>query len=386
MNAIGKPRLSKLLPVFFCFAIMGFIDIAGVSTGSVKEDFALNDKTANLIPSMAMIWFALLSIPTSVLMRRIGRKNTVLISLAVTTAALFIPAFGYSFPIILLSFALLGIGNTILQVSVNPLLKNIVSEERMTSSITFGQFVKAIVSLAGPLLIAFFTRQFGNWRLVFYAYAAASLIAFIWLLLTSIAREEEESTINNRQSIFSLLKDRYLFVCFCIIVLIVGFEICLMTAIPKYLKECCGMPLDKGGLGCSLYYAARTIASFVGAMILTRISPTKYLIVSLIIALLSSGFLIAMDNSLSIMIGVAVTGLAAANVFAVVLSLAMQHKPEYANEISGLMVMGIAGGALLPPLMGILADMSNQRISLFVPLAALALILFAVIKQLYKKT
>lgn len=376
----------KLLPVLLCFGVMGFIDLVGIATSYVKVQYDLSDKVANLLPSMALMWFVLISLPTSMLMGRIGRKSTVLLSLAVMTGAMLLCLSDSSFGVVLTSFALLGIGNTIMQVSINPMLKNILAPERMTSAITFGQFVKAIVSFLGPILIGVAATQFGDWRYVFILYAGVSMLSLGWLFMTPIQREVyEPGSSQSVGKIFSLLGDRYLLVCFSVILFIVGFEISLMTAVPKYLAESCTMSLKQSGLGCSLFYAAKTTAAFAGAFVLSRVSPQKYLIVSLVVSVLAFAWFIAFANLWSILVSLVVVGLATANVFAVALSLGMQHKPEQANEISALMITGIAGGAVLPPIVGVVADVFDQRISLIVPMVVLVYILFASVKWLKNK-
>lgn len=374
---LNKSSLFLLLPVFFCFAVMGFIDIAGVATSYVKQDFGLSDRMANLLPGMTMIWFVLISLPTAALMHRIGRKNTVLLSLGVMLAALLTPLAGYSFPVILTAFALLGIGNTILQVSLNPLLKNIVSEGRMTSSLTFGQFVKAIVSLSGPILIGLAASRLGDWTLVLTAYAGAMLLAAVWLGAAPIPREAPESAGGSWRSVFALLRDRYLLICFGCIVLIVGFEICLMTVTPKLLSASFGLPLEESGLGCSMYYAAKTAGAFAGALLLTRIAPARFLRASL--AVLAAAFLAFCfaGSAGAVFALLAVIGLAGANVFSIVFALALEHRPDAANDISALLITGIAGGAVLPPVMGIAADAAGLQASLAIPAAAVVLILAA---------
>lgn len=384
--AVNQTSIIRLLPVFFCFAVMGFIDIAGVATSYVKQDFGLSDRIANLLPGMTMIWFILISLPTAALMHRLGRKTTVLLSLAVMLVALLLPLLGYSYPVVLAAFALLGIGNTILQVALNPLLKNIVSEERMTSSLTFGQFVKAVVSLLGPLLIGLAASRFGNWILIFAGYAAAMLLALLWLWVTPIPREESEPAEKRWKTVFALLRDPFLLACFGCIVLIVGFEICLMTVTPKLFLADFGMPLEEGGLGCSVYYAAKTAGAFIGAVLLTRVSPVRFLILSLgMLALGCLAFCFA-TSTWALFSLLAFVGLAGANVFSVVFSVAMQHNPQAANDVSALMIMGIAGGAILPPVMGVAADAMGLHASLCVPMIAVTAIVVVAVCCLRAKS
>ena len=366
-------KLSHLLPVLFGFFIMGFADIVSLSTSYVKADFALNDKLANLLPLMVFLWFAVFSLPTGILMGRIGRRKTVLLSALVTTIAMIIPLVEYSFPFVLLAFALLGIGNTILQVSLNPLVTNVVPGNRITSMLTFGQFIKAISSFLGPVIIGLAAGTFGNWKLIFPVYAGATMLSFIWLLSVHINEQKEEQG-KSWKTIFALLKNKTILVFFTIIVLVVGFEICLMTATPKYLLERCNMPLEKGGLGCSLYFAARTVGTFIGSILLVRVSSRKFLLTTVLAAIAAFIFLMLTGYAWAIMTGVAIVGLMCANVFAIAFSGALQIDKSKTNEISALMIMGIAGGALLPPIMGVVSDASNQLTSLFIPLAALVCI------------
>lgn len=376
-NNIKTTRLSQLLPILFCFFIMGFVDVVGIATSYVKQDFGLNDKLANLLPMMVFLWFAVFSLPTGILMGKIGRKNMVLISAAVTIIAMFIPLIDYTFTCILIAFALLGIGNTILQVSLNPLLTDVVPKDRMTSTLSLGQFVKAISSFLGPILAGTAAGYFGNWKLIFPVYAFATILSFIWLRCTHIEESRETVSESAGYKVIALLKNRKLLVLFSIIVLIVGFEIGLMTAVPKYFLERFTLSLDQGAFGCSLYYAARTIGTFIGSIILAKVSSGKFMRITLTGAILFFVLFMTVGNVWILMGSLFMVGLCCANVFAVVFSTAMQTDPSKTNEISALMIMGVAGGALIPPVMGAVADATNQLTSLFVLLATLLYILIS---------
>ncbi|HEY4787263.1 MAG TPA: MFS transporter, partial [Bacteroidales bacterium] len=187
-----KFSLTKVLPVLFGFFIMGFVDVVGIATNYVKKDFALSDTLSNLLPMMVFLWFLVFSVPTGLLMNKIGRRKTVILSGIVTSFAMIIPLVSYQFPVILIAFALLGIGNTILQVSLNPLLTNVVSKEKLTSSLTLGQFIKAIASFLGPIIAAAASGYLGNWKYIFPIFAVVTVISTIWLLSISIEEDPAE--------------------------------------------------------------------------------------------------------------------------------------------------------------------------------------------------
>lgn len=371
-------RISRLLPVLFSFFVMGFVDVVGISTSYVKADFGLNDTLSNLLPMSVFLWFAVCSLPTGALMNRIGRRRTVMLSAAVTFAAMLLPLASYTFPVTLAAFALLGIGNTMLQVSLNPLLTDVTDRRHLTSMLTLGQFIKAVSSTLGPVLVGAAAGIWGHWRLIFPVYAAATLLSWLWLLCVDIpSAPKAEGSV---KGLSALLGNGYLLMLLAVIVLSVGFEIGLMTAVPKYLNERCAMPLDKAGLGCSLYYVARTVGTFAGAIVLSRVSSRRFLTATMLLALAAMAVFIASPDSHVLLAALFALGLLCANVFAIALSAALAFAPAQANAVSALMVMGVAGGALLPPVMGVVADLGGQAASLYVPAAALACILFASLK------
>lgn len=361
-----------ILPILFGFFVMGFVDVVGISTNYVKQDFGLSDTLANLIPMMVFLWFAIFSIPTGMLMGRIGRRNTVAVSLGITIVAMLLPLFLYDFAGVLLAFALLGIGNTILQVSLNPMVASVVVPGKVTSVLTLGQFLKAVSSFLGPLIAGAAASFWGNWKWIFAVYAVTTLLSLAWLL-TGVHEEKKKSAqASTFATVCSLFKDRYIVMLFIGILLIVGIDVGLNTTIPKLLMEKTGMSVSEAGLGSSLYFSARTIGSFVGAFLLAKIASDRFMQYSMMLALVGFILLLLVNSLLWISVLVVIVGLACSNVFPIIFSYALQHLPERDNEISALMIMGVSGGALVTPLMGILSDAFGQ-------VAGLSLLLFCLL-------
>lgn len=370
-----------VLPVLFGFFIMGFADVVGISTNYVKQDFGLSDSMANLLPMMVFLWFAVFSVPTGMMMNILGRRKTVLISFAITLVALLVPLIAYRFSVVLFAFALLGIGNTILQVSLNPLLTNIVSGEKLTSRLTLGQFVKAIASFLGPIIAGVASASLGNWKMIFPIFASVTLISGLWLALTPIAEEKVVVQSTSLWKNFSLLKDPVILMLFTAIVLLVGIDVGLNTTLPKFLMERASMPLEKAGLATSLYFAARTIGTFVGAILLMKISGRKFYIASMVLGVVAMILMIILSNLYAILVMIFCLGLAMANVFPIVFSAALRKEPSRANEVSGLLIMGVAGGAIVPPIMGFVSDSTGQTGAMIVLLISLSYLLFNAIKM-----
>ncbi|MDR0542471.1 MAG: MFS transporter [Dysgonamonadaceae bacterium] len=353
-------QLNRLFPVLFGFFIMGFCDVVGISSNYVKQDFQLSDTLANFLPFMVFIWFFICSVPTGMIMNRIGRKKTVQLSNVVTIVAMTIPFIFYSYHACLFAFALLGIANTILQVSLNPLLSGMVKREQTTSMLTAGQFIKAISSFSGPFIAAFAVACFGKWQTMFPLFAAITLLSSVWLQLTPVT-EKDEQNITSFSDILKILKDKTILFLFLGIVFIVGLDVGLNTATPRLLMERCGISVEEANYGVSIYFACRTVGAFIGALILSRFSAAGFFKIGMVAAMAGLILLFFVTGKIPIMILVGLIGFACANVFSIIFSVAIQKMPEKTNEISGLMITGVSGGALIPLAMGICADLTGGQ-------------------------
>lgn len=349
-----------IFPILFGFFVMGFVDVVGIATNYVKNDFGLSDTMANLIPMMVFLWFAIFSIPTGMLMRKIGRRNTVALAMLITTGAMILPLIGYNFTLVLIAFALLGIGNTILQVSLNPMVAAVVSPDKTTSVLTLGQFLKAVSSFLGPLIAVVAASYLGNWKGIFAIYALITLVSLFWLISTVREEVTDGGETTSFGAIASLLKDKYILALFGGILFVVGIDVGLNTTIPKLLMDKCQIALEEAGLGTSLYFSAKTIGTFLGAFLLARLSAQKFFFHSMWIAIVAFIVLLASNNLAVMLTTIVIVGLTCANVFSILFSYALQHRAELDNEISALMIMGVSGGALITPLMGLLADQFGQ--------------------------
>lgn len=357
----NKNTLTQLIPVMLAFFTMGFVDLVGIATNYIKSDFALNDTMANLMPSMVFLWFLIFSVPTGMLMNRIGRRKTVLLSIVVTIMALLVPLLHYSFAMMLIAFSLLGIGNTLMQVSLNPLVSNIVSGDRLASTLTFGQFVKAIASFLAPIIAAWAVIRFDDWKMLFPIFAVIALIAVIALNFTKV----KEMPVKHQSTFgecLALLKDTSILMLFLGIMMHVGIDVGVNTTAPKLLIERTGMALAQAGYATSIYFLFRTVGSLSGAFILAKYSSKTFFLVSITMIGLAILGLFLVQGAIAIYFCIALIGFGNSNIFSIMFSQALLHLPSRNNEISGLMIMGLAGGAIFPLLMGIVSDALKSQI------------------------
>ena len=359
-----KSFLLQIIPVMLCFFVMGFVDLVGTASNYVQKDLGLTDSQANLFPSLVFFWFLIFSVPTGMLMNKIGRKKTVLISLIVTAVSLFIPAFGDSYAGMLISFSLLGIGNAIMQTSLNPLVTNLISGDKLASTLTFGQFVKAIASFLAPIIAAWGATTafptFGlGWRALFVIYAVVSFLSISLLAATPIDEDKPDKATGFAECL-RLLGRPFIFLCFLGIMCHVGIDVGTNTTAPKIIMERLGLPLEEAGFATGVYFIFRTIGCFLGAFLLRAMSPKLFFAISVTMMLAGMIILLFCDTLIPLYAGIGLIGFGNSNIFSVVFSQALLYTPNERNEVSGLMIMGLFGGTVFPLAMGYAADAVGQ--------------------------
>ena len=359
-NAAKKSSVAQIIPVMFCFFAMGFVDLVGVASNYLQKDLNLTDSVANLFPSLVFFWFLIFSVPTGLLMNRIGRKRTVLLSLGVTLLSLVMPIFGNSFTLMLIAFSLLGIGNAIMQTSLNPLVSNLIAPSKLASTLTFGQFVKAIASFIAPIIMGWgataLMPTFGlDWRVLFPIFAVVCLLSVAVLGITPI-KEERPDKASSIVSCFKLLGRPFILLCFLGIMCHVGIDVGTNTTAPKILIERLGQSIEAAGFATSVYFIFRTIGCFTGSFILRLLSARSFLAISVVMMLAGMVILFVGDSLALLYTGIGLIGYGNSNVFSIVFAQALNSTETEKNEVSGLMIMGLFGGTVFPLAMGLASD------------------------------
>ncbi len=364
-----KMNISRIAPVLMSFFVMSIIDLVGISVDRVQEDMQLSNTLAQLIPSVTFLWFFLLSVPIGIIQSRIGKRLMLNIGMGVTALGLMIPFAFYSFAMILVGFTFLGIGNTIIQVSANPLLVDVVPGNRTSSFLSFSQFVKAIGSMVGPPLAAVLASRFGDWKLMYLVFGLVSVISIIWLSSVKIVESKQEEIKATLKSSFKLLGNSYILIMVLSIFLVVGIDVGFNSNSGQFLMKQFGIAPDAATMGRSVYFFGRLLGTFAGAILLTSVSSRKLFIWTSVLGIIAFGALLLIKSQLIAWGLVFITGVAIANIFPLVFSLCVEKFPTRSNEISGLIMMAISGGAIIPLIVGGLSDISNVAIGMTVLLA-----------------
>lgn len=398
---MAKTSKFAFVSVMFCFFAMGFVDLVGIASNYVKADLGLNDSIANTMPSLVFFWFLIFSVPTGVLMNKIGRKNTVLLSFVVTIISLLLPIFAENLPLMLVSFSLLGIGNALMQTSLNPLVSSLV-KNNLASTLTFGQFIKAIASFMAPYIAMWGATQtipsLGlGWRVLFPIYMVIGIVASLLLAVTAIPKDAMDDAAQNdeQKSIgrdyvdtFKLLGNRYILFCFFGIMCHVGIDVGTNVTAPKLLQEYAAMTLNDAAFATSLYFIFRTVGCLTGSLFLRMLKTRTFFIISVTMIALSMGCMFigaAVGNHISakwiLYCGIALVGYGNSNVFSMCFSQAMLYLPEKKNAISGLMIMGLFGGTVFPSLMGFASDAISSQVGAVIVMSMGVVYLFTFINK-----
>ena len=383
---MNKTSKMAIIPVMLSFFAMGFVDLVGIASNYVKEDLSLTDSVANIFHSLVFFWFLIFSVPTSMLMNKIGRKRTVLLSLLVTVLSLLLPLFGETFPVMLVSFSLLGIGTALMQTSLNPLVSAVIRGGNLASILTFGQFVKAIASFMAPYIAMWGALatipSFGlGWRVLFPIYMVIGVLATLLLWASPIEEEKMEGKTSSVLACVKLLSRPIVLLSFLGIMCHVGIDVGTNTTAPKILMERLGVTLNEAAFATSLYFIFRTIGCLTGSFFLRVMSNRLFFVLSVVMMALAMAGLAVGSSQTVLYVAIALVGYGNSNIFSIVLSQALRSDHSCQNEISGLMIMGLFGGTVFPLLMGFASDALGQ-IGAVIVMAVGVIYLFSYIRNI----
>jgi fucose permease len=379
-----KINLTFVFPVLMTFFVMSFCDLVGIGVDRIKLEFGLSNTMVQLIPSAVFIWFFFLSVPMGVLQDRIGKRNVLNLGMIVTAIGLLLPYFFFTKTVVFIGFAFLGIGNTIVQVSANPLLVDVVPGDKKSSLLSFSQFIKAIGSMVAPFVAALFADQFGDWKLMFLAFGVVSVLSVVWLAMTKI---EETKNTEKRATIGSslaLLGNRYIALMVLGIFLVVGIDVGINAVSGQFLLNKFDSAQEFAEKGRSVYFFGKMLGTFAGALMLAALSSRKFLLGTSVLGLVSIIALLVVPTDMVAMAVIFIIGLGVANIFPLIFSLTVEKYPLRANEISGLMIMAVSGGAAIPPLIGFITDSVSLTAGMFVLVVCAAYLLVLAFSNLKK--
>jgi MFS transporter, FHS family, L-fucose permease len=376
-------------PVYLAFLCMGFGDVVGPLTSQLQTEFELSNFIAGFVTFMGFIMFGLLSVPLGIYQDRKGKKHVLLLGLVAALLGLVLPIVGHysSFFLLLTSLLLLGTGATLMQVAGNPIMRDVSPEGKFSRNLSFGQFVKAIGSLSGALIPIIAFKFWGmNWRLLFPVYSVIIAITLVYLYIVKIEeRKDEKSNPATFSSCFRLLGNPFIALMVLGIFLYVGAEVSMSSKLPNYLSNRFHFDIHELGLfGTLFFFLALMAGRFLGGVVLNWLSPRRFLVITAILSLVGIGGLFLSNDQYLGFVSIAVIGLGFANIFPLIFSISIDTMPQRSNEISGLMITAIIGGAIVPLIFGFIADKFNLMAGFLVPAICILYILYISLNRTIK--
>ncbi|MFC1530437.1 sugar MFS transporter [Gemmatimonadota bacterium] len=369
----------KTIPIFIVFFIMGFGDAVGTLVGFVQEEFSISPFMAGLLPFFGFLAFGLFSVPFGIMGGRKGKKKVLLFALILVTLGELIPVISVaSYVYVLAAIFLIGVGMTALQVAGNPIMRDVSPPGMFSRNLTFAQFIKSIGSNTAPYLVPLVVAiGLAEWTGIFTIYAIVAGITLLIVFTMKIEETEEEEpdqTVSVRSS-FALLKEPFVLMMVLGIFFYVGAEVGLNSWIATFLTDRFGFDLESmATLGIGFFLTALAIGRLFGSIVLNFLTPKKFFLYTSILGVVGILGMFTGSQTL-VLISIFIAGLAFGNIFPLIFSILIDSKPERSDELSGLMVMAIVGGALIPPVMGLIAN-ASITLSFVVPLAIFAYITF----------
>lgn len=386
---------NKTLPIFFAFLAMGFGDVVGPLVSLVKTSFEVSNFVASLLTTSGFIMFGLLSIPLGVLQDKKGKKALLTTGLLIAFIGLMVPIlFGMygrvpelgesnalKLPALFISIFLLGAGATTLQVSGNPIMRDVSPEGTYSANLSLGQSIKAIGSSLGFLLPPAVSLWFGlDWTILFPVYALIVLITFLWVKYVKIEEKRDpDSKPASFASSLKLLAHPFVAAIVLGIFLYVGAEVSMSAQTPILMDKVYGIQELGLWVSWALFFLPIFLGRLTGSFILRFLRPALFLLITVMLSL-AGMLMLFFGSTIFAFAGIFIIGLGFANIFPLIFSIAVDRMPERANELSGLMVTAIVGGAFIPPITGFFADY-NIMTGFLVPAACLIYLLFLAIAR-----
>ena len=398
-QGVDLPDLRIFVFILF-FVFGGITSLNDILIPKLKHLFTLSFAQAMLIQSAFFAAYFFVSLPAAALVQRLGYMRTAAVGLMTMTTGclLFVPAtlMGSFFPFLLALFVLAA-GITTVQVVSNPLISLLGPPATASSRLTFAQAFNSlgttIFPYVGAILIlgtlsavdpetlsgrALSLYRAAEARVVMETYlglavAITLVAAMVWLRRNRLPRPPVENT--NILEAFNLLRQRRFGFGALGIFLYVGAEVAIGSLIVNYLMQTdiLGIAEESAGKLVAVYWGGAMIGRFIGAAVLRTVSPGKVLaavscgaIILLLVAATQSGTLAGY--------ALLAIGLMNAIQFPTIFTLASKDLGSRAAEGSGILCMAIVGGAIIPPLTGLLADAAGLRMALALPALCYAII------------
>jgi fucose permease len=391
-----KRSLGIVLLVFLIFFVISFLtNILGPLVPDIIKGFSLSLTLAGFLPFSFFVAYGVMSIPAGVLLDRFGQKPILIAAFVLAFAGSFLFASTPTFTVALTSLFMIGIGMTMLQVAINPLLRVAGGEEHFAFYSVMGQLVFGSASFLSPYVYSYLvtnlqvdTPPAGGvlgllarlvpanlpWVSLYWVFTVVTLAMVLVLVFVRLPRVElkDDEKAGAASSYLELLKNRYVWLFFFGIFAYVGTEQGVANWVSRFLETYHGLdPQVAGARVVSYFWGLLTAGCFLGLVLLKLFDARKVLVGFSAAAMVSLGVALIGPTDVAY-IAFMMVGFFLSVMWSVVFSLALNSVALHHGSFSGILCTGIVGGAVVSALVGWLGDLVGLRLGmtvLFLPLA-----------------
>lgn len=380
------------------FVISFLTNIIGPLVPDIISAFNLSLSMAAFLPFSFFLAYGVMSIPSGFLVEYIGEKKVMILAFLISSIGALAFSINPTYSLYVLSLFLIGSGMAMLQVSINPLLRNIGGEKEFAFNSVLGQLFFGLASFISPLIysyliislsvgnetsnniILFFKKiTFPNlrWVSLYWIFSLVSFLMCVTLIFTNFPEKKKPNRENKEKlnNYIVLIKNPIVILYFFGIFSYVGLEQGVANWISKFLEIYHSLdPQNMGAKIISYFWGLMTLGTFSGLFLLKKIDSRKILIFFTSASIIS--LLISLFGPLKVsLFSFPLIGFFISTMWSIIISLALNSMSKNHGAFSGILVSGIIGGAVFPLIIGILADFAGLKVGMTLLLIPLLFIL-----------
>lgn len=397
-----KTVLQLTLIMCFWFTISFITNILGPLIPDIIRNFQLTDLAmAGFIPTSFFLAYAIMSIPAGIMIDRWGEKLVLFCGFLMPFIGTVLFACLHTYPALLASSFIIGLGMAMLQTVLNPLQRTVGGEENYAFVAELAQFVFGTASFVSPLVYAYLIRELNPevyqpgknvlfdclstvtpsslpWVSLYWVFALLLLVMLVAVALSRFPKIElkEDEKSGSQSSYFSLFRQKFVWLFFLGIFCYVSTEQGTSIFMSTFLEQYHGVnPQTEGAVIVSYFWGLMTVGCLLGMVLLKLVDSKRLLQVSggLTIVLLLVALLGSKEAS---MIAFPAIGFSISMMYSIVFSLALNSASQYHGSFAGILCSGIVGGAGGPLIISTLSDMTSLRTGMLVILVFVGYITF----------
>jgi fucose permease len=397
-----KRNYTIVALILITFFVISFLtNILGALNPNVSASFSLTETMAGFLPFAFFIAYGVMSIPSGFLLEKWGEKRMMILAFMLAFLGALIFAIYPGFNVFVVSLFTIGTGMAVLQVVINPLLRVAGGEEHYAFNSVLAQLIFGLASFISPQMYSYLVTNIDNgnvqkpfiemmtdivpeamsWVSVYWVFALLSILMIVVIIFVKFPKVElqEDEKVGSKDSYVELFKNKYVILYFLGIFAYVGTEQGISYWMSKFLSVYHGFDPDTVGADAvSYFWGLMTIGGVLGLILLKLLDSKQVLRWFTILAMISLTVGLFGGDRISLW-AFPVSGFFLSVMYPVIVSLGLNSVSKHHGSFAGILMTGIAGGAIVQILIGGISDLTSLKtgmIFLFITLGYILSISF----------